>query len=71
MKIPNAGQAHIRREKLQDYVLSDSHAVGRFKARFFRALGYERNDWRTLRDDILSMLENEAVIEERNEYGQK
>lgn len=71
MKIPNAARAHIPREKLQDYILSGSHPVGRFKAKFFRALGYGRDEWRALKDDILSLLENEAVEKERTEYGQK
>lgn len=71
MKIPNADRAHIPREKLQDYILSETHAVGRFKAKFFRALGYGRDEWRALRDDILSLLENEAVEKDLTEYGQK
>jgi len=71
VKIPNAARAHIPREKLQDYVLAETHAVGRFKAKFFRALGYGRDQWRALRDDILSLLENEAVEKELTEYGQK
>lgn len=71
MKIPNAACARIPREKLQDYILSESHAVGRFKAEFFRSLGYGRNDWRALQEEMFSLLENEAVETERNEYGQK
>ena len=71
MKIQNADRAHIPREKLQDYVLSESHPVGRFKAKFFRSLGFERTDWRALKVEILSMLDNEAKEKERTEYGQK
>ena len=71
MKIPNAACARIPREKLQDYILSESHAVGRFKAVFFRSLEYGRNDWRALQEEMFSLLENEAVETERNEYGQK
>ena len=71
MKIQNADRAHIPREKLQDYVLSESHPVGRFKAKFFRSLGFERTDWRALKVEILSLLDNEAKEKERTEYGQK
>ncbi len=71
MKIQNADRAYVPREKLQDYILAESHPVGRFKAKFFRALGYERTDWRALKDDILAMLDNEAEEKERTEYGQK
>ena len=71
MKIQNADQAHIPREKLQDYLLSEAHPVGRFKTKFFRSLGFERTDWRALKVEILSMLDNEAKEKERTEYGQK
>ena len=54
-----------------DGVLSESHAVGRFKAQFFQALGYGRDDWKVFKSAILAMLENEAVEKERTEYGQK
>ncbi len=67
MKIQNASQAYIPKEKLHDYVLSESHPVGRYKAKFFRALGYERAGWTALKDDILSMLDNEAEEKERTE----
>jgi hypothetical protein len=34
MKLPNAERAEAPPEKLRDYLLSPSHPVGRFKARF-------------------------------------
>lgn len=34
-------------------------------------LGYGRDDWRTLEDDILSVLDNGTVEMERTEHGQK
>ena len=45
-------------EKLQGYILSFAHPVGRFKAAFFRILGYSTENWEVfeqhLRDLILS-----------------
>ena len=46
--LPNADRAEIDPAKLRDYVLSGTHPVGRFKARFFRALGFTANGWRQL-----------------------
>lgn len=40
MKLPNGSKAIISREKLIDYVLSETHATGKFKAKFFRKLGF-------------------------------
>jgi hypothetical protein len=44
--LPNADSAVIERAKLQDYLLSQTHPVGRFKARFFMALGFSADRWR-------------------------
>lgn len=71
MKLPNADNAVIPTEKLQDYLLSSSHPVGRFKAVFFRALGYTDGDWERLEADIRSILINDATLGEQTDYGQK
>jgi len=44
--LPNADLAIIDPAKLHGYVLSTSHPVGRFKARFFGALGFTAANWR-------------------------
>lgn len=41
--------------KTRDYLLSSSHPVGRFKAGFFRSLGYTPDAWSLLRDDLLEL----------------
>lgn len=40
VKLPGAERAFIDPSKVRDYLLSESHPVGRFKAAFFIALGY-------------------------------
>ena len=45
MLLPDADAAIIDPAKLQDYLLSAGHPVGRFKARFFRALGFSAERW--------------------------
>ena len=47
MLLPNAGLAIIDVAKVRDYVLSPHHPVGRFKARFFAALGFSADRWQT------------------------
>ena len=50
--LPNAHLAEIDPLKLHGYLLSTSHEVGQFKARFFMALGYAASDWLTLEADL-------------------
>ena len=52
MLLPNAGLAEIDPLKLHGYVLSPTHPVGRFKARFFAALGYSAERWQELEADL-------------------
>jgi hypothetical protein len=55
--LPDAEHAVISQKKLEDYVLSVQHPVGRNKARVFLAtLGIESTDWNYLRDAILAGL---------------
>jgi len=49
MRLPNVNRAEIDERTLRDDLLSEEHPVGRFKAAFFRAIGFERNQWPALR----------------------
>ncbi len=69
--IPNADEAVVTPEKIRDYLLSVSQPVGRFKAVFFRSLGYTAADWERLEADLRALLVFEAEPGERTEYGQK
>lgn len=52
MLLPDADHAEIDPEKLRGYLLSHAHPVGRFKARFFEALGYSAERWQELEADL-------------------
>ena len=52
MLLPNADLAEIDPQKLHGYLLSHTHPVGRFKARFFAALGYTAERWQELEADL-------------------
>lgn len=45
MLLPNGDRAIIEPRKIRDYLLSDSHPVGRFKARVFARLGFTAERW--------------------------
>lgn len=72
MLIPNADRAVIEPAKLHEYLLSRTHPIGRFKAAFFRALGYSSTDWRQLEADLRNQhLPREADADEPTPYGRK
>jgi hypothetical protein len=72
VKIPGAQDAVINPLKLHGYLLSRSHALGRFKAPFFESLGYSASTWRRLDADLRAQhLSQDAVAGKPSPYGQK
>ena len=72
MKLPEAQRAVIAPTKIQDYLLSTSHPVGRFKEPFFVSLGYTVADWQRLERDLLALAAaGEAEPGRESPYGQK
>src|SRR3989442_818414 len=48
MKLPNADNAVVEREKILDYLLNPEHRYGASKARFFAQFGFRREAWEIL-----------------------
>lgn len=48
MKLPNAPQARVEREKITDYLLNPAHRYGASKARFFTSFGFRAEAWELL-----------------------
>ena len=72
MTLPNADRAVIEGAKLFDYLLSRSHPVGRFKAKFFTSLGYFREGWERLEADLRSQhLSQPATLVATTRHGRK
>ena len=61
MKLPNASQAIISKEKLIDYVLSETHSTGRFKAKFFRVLGFNKTNVSLFEKALHTIVTHEEV----------
>ena len=55
MKLPAADHAIVDDAKVRDYLLSPEHPVGRYKAPVFAAVGYHRDMWPLLRDDLRAL----------------
>jgi hypothetical protein len=72
MTLPRAEQAITDAAKVRDYLLSPEHPVGRFKAVFFGALGYTRDQWQQLQQDLLELSRSgTAVVGQPSPFGQK
>jgi len=71
MLIPNHGDAQVDAEKLTDYLLSQTHPIGKSKAAWFGILGYNLTDWRLLQSDLAQLASKDAILLSETQYGQK
>lgn len=70
MRLSEAADAFVPRRKLESYLLSSTHPAGRFKARFFRAVGFEKAD--QLEMALLEIArEGTVVAEVPTQFGRK
>jgi len=63
MQLPNRLQAYIPSEKLHAYLLSETHAVGKAKATFSRALGFNETNAHLLEHGLLTLAHSAPVQE--------
>jgi hypothetical protein len=63
MQLPHRFQAYIPSPKLSAYLLSETHAIGKAKASFFRALGFNEANVHLLELGLL-ILAHSATVQE-------
>jgi hypothetical protein len=61
MQLPNKTKAYIPPNKLTGYLLSETHAVGKAKAKFFRSLGFDESTVGRLEQELLAVAHTEQV----------
>lgn len=72
MVLPNADRAEIAPAKVRGYLLSSSHPIGRFKARFFGALGFSADNWKEFEEALrIQHLTQDAQLADTDDHGQK
>ena len=70
MAFPDAEKSIVTKEKLCDYLLNPAHPVGGTKAAWFASVGYTRQNWEELRDDLLTIATScENFIAKPSTYG--
>ncbi|MFI5387895.1 MAG: DUF6883 domain-containing protein [Fimbriimonadales bacterium] len=63
MRLPKAENARVDHEKLTRYLLSETHPVGRSKAKFFRGVGYDESSVTVLEQGLIEIARTEAIVE--------
>lgn len=68
-ELPNKSKAYIATSKIVDYLLSETHAVGKSKAKFFRSFGFDETNIVQFGQGLIKIAQIEAVTE--TTYGTK
>ena len=63
MKLPNRENAYISPEKLTDYLLSETHPVGKSKAKFLRSVGFNESNVDVLEQSLILIAQSNEVID--------
>jgi len=63
MRLSNKEKAYIPPNKLTGYLLSETHAVGKSKAKFFRPLGFDKTTVKQLEQGPLAIAQTNEVRE--------
>src|SRR5262245_34894911 len=72
MQLPDKSKARIPLEKVTDYLLSETHAVGKSKAKYFRSYGFNDSNASDLAEGLLAIAQSAQVeSSERSPYGTK
>lgn len=72
MKLPESERASIDERKVREYLLSTSHPVGRFKAKFFAGLGFGLDNWQAFAVALARLASSgSAQLIQDNDFGRK
>jgi hypothetical protein len=70
--VPNADQAVVDAAKIERYLLSPTHPIGRAKADFFKRFGFRRDTPEELIDAVLAHVREHAIADtEASDHGIK
>jgi hypothetical protein len=72
LRVPNAEAAQVALEKVTGYLLSDSHPIGKVKAKFFKGLGFTPDLPGELVWALLDVVRSQEVVDQVvTQYGTK
>jgi len=59
--LPNHKQAYIPESKLAKYLLSETHEIGKAKAKYFRLIGYTKANANQLANSLLMIAKSKKI----------
>ncbi len=72
MILPNCEKAYVPEQKLVKYLLSETHTIGKAKAKYFRSLGYTEENADQLEDALVMIAKSGGHSQEvTTPYGNK
>ena len=72
MALPNKSRAYISISKITDYLLSETHIVGKSKAKFFRSFGFDETNVSQFEHGLIHIAQTESITETtKTIYGKK
>ncbi len=72
MELPNKSRAYVSENKITGYLLSETHIVGRTKAKFFRSFGFDETNVSQFEKGLVDIAQTESVVETTETiYGKK
>lgn len=63
MRLPNREYAYISLSKLKDYLLSETHPIGKSKAKLFRSHGFNEVNVEMLKEGLLNIAYSSDVMD--------
>jgi len=63
LKLQNSQSAEVNLQKLLDYLLSDSHPIGKSKAKYLRSFGFSNANVELLKQGLITIAQTEDVKE--------
>lgn len=63
MKLPNNQNAQVNLQKLLNYLLSETHPIGKSKAKYFRSFGFAEAKVELLKQGLITVAQTENVKE--------
>jgi hypothetical protein len=76
MQLPNYEKAVINPQKFTDYILSNSHPIGKYKAAYFKSIGFIKENYHLLINEISKLIKEKCGLPQKslvsvNEYSKR
>ncbi|MBU4273979.1 hypothetical protein L6249_02330 [Candidatus Parcubacteria bacterium] len=71
-EVPNKEKAYVSLKKLKDYLLSETHSVGKSKAKLLRSFGFNETNVHLLKEGLIAIAQTGKLREAlKSKYGVK